>query len=127
MSQSRLVNKSFGSLSLGVVQDDVTTSKGTVTQDTSLVTSVTCNSEAGVITTVSATTAAGASETFTVNCNEVTTGSVVVVCVAGYAGSTGVPNLRMGNLASGSFTITVTNVHATAALNGVLKVSFLTV
>ena len=98
----------------------------TVTQAASVTTGVTINGSSGVITCFTSTQAAAAAApaTFTVTNPAVTPTSAVVASVAGYAGTTGTPQVRTNAIAAGSFDIIVTNVHPTAALNGVVKVAF---
>lgn len=96
---------------------------GTVTQTTSITTAVTLNKLCGSITTVSATTAAGAEDTFTVNNNQVTANDVVVVTQR-YSGA-GTPQVYVSNVANGSFNITISNLHASSALNAALTINFM--
>lgn len=97
-------------------------SGGSVTQTGSLTTGVTLHALTGRITTVSATTGAGAESTFTVTNSKVSSTDVVVV-TATYSG-TGTPMVFCSNVSSGSFNITITNLHATAALNASLNINF---
>lgn len=103
--------------------------KGTVTQATSITTGVTINTPAGVITTVSATTAAGATSTFTVTNAACLATSVVLASWAygGTLGTNGVPVVSINSVSAGSFTVNISNVDATNALSGTLKVYFLIV
>jgi hypothetical protein len=43
--------------------------------------------------------------------------------IDGYTG-TGTPIVRAGAVAAGSFTITITNIHASAALNAPITIGF---
>lgn len=106
--------------------DGVTFPKTTVTQLTSDVTTVIANESAGVITTFASTLAAGASSTFTVTNSVIATTSVVVAGIAGYTG-TGTPVVRVSSVSADAFTLTLTNAHASAALNAVVKISFIAV
>lgn len=106
--------------------DSISITKGTIEQDGTLTTAVTLNKNAGVITTESATTAAGASATFTVNNTQVSSTSVVVASICSYSGA-GIPVVRVGSVSDNSFTLTLTNVHDSAALNAALKISFVVV
>jgi len=94
-----------------------------VTQITSVSTAVRANAYEGVITTFALTTAAaGASTTFTINntkCQRITEIQVALQ----YAGA-GAPIVRIQDQARGSFSVTITNVHPTVALNAVAKVHF---
>jgi hypothetical protein len=80
-----------------------------VTQTGSGVTAVTANGQTGLITTVSLVLAAANAGTFTVNNTGTDADSVVRVnnCIAGT-----------------SFDIVVWNLHASNALNGILKIAF---
>jgi hypothetical protein len=96
---------------------------GTVTQATSITTGVTLNKQRGQITTVASTLAAGAEETFTVTNSEVDTADVVVACLAGYAGA-GTPIVWVSDINDGSFDITISNLHATNAVDDPYVINF---
>jgi hypothetical protein len=50
---------------------------------------------------------------------------VVIVNITNYSGTTGIPVVRVNNCIAGtSFDIVVWNLHATNALNGILKIAF---
>jgi len=102
-------------------------SKGAVTQETSITTAVSVNAASGVITTVSATTAANALSTFTVNNSAVAAGSIVIASIIDYSGSAGVPSIFVDDIASGSFKVTLGNGHGTNAFNGVFKIGFIVI
>lgn len=94
-----------------------------VTQATSISTGVTCNAYSGVITTVSQTVAAGAEAQFTVTCNKVVATDVVNVCIKTHTSAgTFIPAVTA--VAAGSFQITLTNLHASAAGDNVLVINF---
>jgi hypothetical protein len=94
-----------------------------VTQATSISTGVTCNAYTGVITTVSQTVAAGAEAQFTVTNNKVVATDVVNVCIKTHtSGGTFIPAVTA--VAAGSFQITLTNLHASAAGDNVLILNF---
>lgn len=95
---------------------------GAVTQITSASTGVTLSKTCGQITTVALTTAAAAEEAFVVTNTTVAASDVVVVSTT-YAGG-GTPLVSVKGVAAGSFTIVITNLHATAALDAVLVVNF---
>ena len=100
---------------------------GAVTQITSITTAVVLNNVAGVITTVSSTLAAVTTLVFTVTNSTVLASSAVVASVAGYSGTyttDGLPVINVEAIAAGSFVIRLMNVHATAALDGILDISF---
>lgn len=120
-----------------VFQDDVTikpkagkamsvnlgaSASGAVTQATSTTTGVTLNKRAGVITTFAGTLAGAAEETFIVTNSEVAVGDVVVVCI-GTSGGAGLPMAYVSAVAAGSFSITITNLSA-SALNAAYTINF---
>lgn len=95
---------------------------GQVTQATSVTTGVTLSKRSGMITTVSATTAAGSSFQFVVTNTLATTDSIIIP-TAYYAGA-GTPLVTAFRHAEGAFTIRVQNVHASAAFDAPLEISF---
>lgn len=101
--------------------------KVNVTQITSITTAVSvATTPSGRITTVTATTAAGSSDSFNVTTTTVSDANVFVT-LADYSGTfftNGVPIIYVTDLVSNSFTITITNIHATNALNGTLDIYF---
>lgn len=99
--------------------------KGTVTQSTSITTGVTLSNLNGVVTTVSSTLAADTEATFTVTNTKVTTTSNIMLTAVYPAASAGTPVVQVGAVANGSFTVVITNVNPTNALNAALKIGFL--
>lgn len=96
-----------------------------VTQATSTTTAVTANGGNGLITCFTSTLAAATTATFTVNNAAVDADSIVLVGITNYSGTTGTPLCRVNNCVAGtSFDIVVINAHASAALNGILKIGF---
>jgi hypothetical protein len=95
----------------------------TVTQDTSITTSVATSGHFGIITTVSSTLAAGAYTQFTMNNSLIGTDSYVRVTIAEYAGQ-GIPVVSVQTLLSKQSIIKIGNTHPTEALNNVLKIGF---
>lgn len=95
---------------------------GTVTQATSITTGVTLNKLTGQITTVASTLAAAAEATFTVTNSQVTAKDVVVLSTT-YAGA-GTAQCYCSKVAAGSFDITLTNLHASAAFDAALTINF---
>ncbi len=95
---------------------------GAVTQATSASTGVTLSKPCGQITTVALTTAAGAEEVFTVTNTTVAATDVVVVSCT-YAGA-GTVLVATKAVAAGSFDITITNLHASSALNAACVINF---
>lgn len=101
--------------------------KADVTQATNITTAVTADGYAGTITTVSSTLAANAAAVFTVNNTYVTASSIVLVSVEYAAASNGSPYARVCAKATGSFNIELVNVDASAALNAVVKISYVVI
>ncbi len=85
----------------------------------------TLNAPAGIITSESLTTAAGADYTLTLTNSFITATSAVLASVGNGTNTTGDPSLFSVTPAAGSATIIVRNGHATVALNGTLKISFI--
>lgn len=94
-----------------------------VTQITSITTGVTCHALSGVITTVSQTVAAGAEADIVVTNNKVAATDVIVACIKTHtsAGSFIVVPVTVAN---GSFTLRLSNLHASAAGDNVLVINF---
>lgn len=95
-----------------------------VTQATSITTGVTCNALTGVITTVSQTVAAGAEADFVVTNAQVAATDVVVACIKTHT-SAGTFAVTVAAVASGQFTLRLTNLHASAAGDNVLVINFM--
>lgn len=117
LAAGMLVNKSNGN-GLGYA----TGAGGAQTQASSASTAVTLNKHCGQITTVALTTAAAAEEAFVVNNTKVDANDVIVVNTT-YAGA-GKPVVFVTNVGANVFTINISNVHASAALDAVLVVNF---
>jgi hypothetical protein len=94
----------------------------TVTQITSAATGVTVAGLGGAITTVALTTAAAAEEVFEVTNTKVVATDVIALSTT-YAGG-GTPILSVKGVGAGVFTIVISNVHATAALDAVMVINF---
>jgi hypothetical protein len=116
---------------LAIAADNLNAQGGTtraVTQITSIATPVTINSSTGVITTVAATVAGQQTATFTVNNSAVGPLSTVSADIQGYSGTygtNGLPFVTVGNVAAGSFTITLANAHGANALSGTISIGFI--
>jgi hypothetical protein len=96
-----------------------------VTQLTSTSTPVTAQGEVGLITCFTSALAAATAVTFTVNNTGTDADSFVDVGICNYSGTTGFPTVRCNNCVAGvSFDVVITNVHASAALNGILVIGF---
>lgn len=120
----------FGNLPLFTppsISDGVQLRKEHVGQATSNTTAVTLNALTGVISTQAADAAAGVSASFTLNDSKIQADSIIQVAIIDYAGAyttNGLPIVAVDNIAAGSCDIVVSNAHSSAALSGVLKISF---
>lgn len=101
----------------------VTQGQTAVTQATSITTGVTCSAYSGVITTVSQTVAAGAEADIVVTNTKVAATDVVVACIKTHT-SAGTFVVGVATVAAGSFTLRLTNLHASAAGDNVLVINF---
>ncbi len=100
--------------------------KGTVTQLVDPSTAVVLNAAAGIVTMFTSTLAASGFQAFTVTNSYVGAGTIVLASVQDYSGTTGLPGVIVDNIAEGTFQIVLQN-GGSAALNGIVKVSFLVV
>lgn len=116
---------------VGAVQTDASVSVGTtltladggvVTQDTNTTNPVTLNTNSGQITTYAGSLAAGDEEAFTVNNSVVAVTDVPVVAIV--STGNGTASASVTAVGAGSFEITVTNLHASAAFNALHVISF---
>ena len=85
------------------------------------------NGDAGTVTSESLTTAAAATYTLTLGCPQVTPNSVVLASIYNGTNAAGDPVLGTVTPGTGVVTIVVTNRHASAALNGTIKIAVLVV
>jgi hypothetical protein len=102
----------------------VTQGQTAVTQITSISTGVTCSAYSGVITTVSQTVAAGAEADIVVTNTKVAATDVVLACIKTHT-SGGSFIVAVSTVAAGSFTLRLTNLHASAAGDNVLVINFI--
>lgn len=109
---TRAALQSFG----GLAADGTTTA-------TAVAGATTLNTTLGTVTTEGLTTAAAATYTLTLTNSTVGSASIVVASVD-QNGSTGLPVITSVTPGSGSVVIKVTNLHASAAFNAALKISF---
>jgi hypothetical protein len=86
----------------------------------------TSNKGNAVVTSESLTTAAAAIYTLTVTDSKIALTSIVMASVQLGTSTTGDPIVTQVTPAAGSVVIKVKNDHATAALNGTIKVSYIT-
>lgn len=87
----------------------------------------TLNKNAGVITSESLTTASGAEWTLTLTNSTIAAADQVYASVQNGTNTTAMPYITTVAPAAGSVVIKVRNGHASVALNGTVKVSFLVV
>lgn len=81
-------------------------------------------SRTGKITSESLSTAAGATYTLTITDTEIAAADIVMASVAMGTATTGQPAIMRITPAAGSVVIILQNLHASAALNGTIVVSF---
>ena len=86
----------------------------------------TLNKGAGVITSEALTTAAGATYTLTITDSAIAAADQVLASVQMGTATTGMPVVARVTPAAGSVVIIIQNIHASAALNGTIKVAFAT-
>lgn len=84
----------------------------------------TLNNRWGVVTSESLATAAGATYTLTVTDSQIAATDMVFASVAYGTSTTGSPAIMRVTPAAGSLVIVIQNIHASAALNGTIVVSF---
>lgn len=114
---------STGLATLGSVKIDTGTKTATATGGTTG--AATLNKNSGIITSPSLTTAAGATWVLTITNSAIAaTDQVYAQLATTSAGTPIITNVVPG---AGSVVITVTNIHATAALNNTVLISFLVV
>ena len=101
--------------------------KTSVTQTSTINTSVTSDTRIGVITTVNASITASSNETFTVNCSSCVTGDIVMLTIQDFSGSLGTDglgSLAASNITNGSFDISVISMHPTNTLSGTITIAY---
>lgn len=100
----------------GIVAKSATASAGAAT----------LNKQSGVITSEALTTAAGADYTLTLTNSDVQANDIAFASVQNGSNTAGDPGvLSVTSSTPGTLTIVVRNHHATAALNGTIKISYL--
>jgi hypothetical protein len=108
-----------GLATLGSVKVDTGTKTAAATAG-----AATLNKNAGVITSEALTTAAGATYTLTLTNSAIAAADQVLVTVGNGTNSAGQPNVTTVTPGAGSVVIVMQNIHASAALNGTIKFSF---
>lgn len=84
----------------------------------------TLNNRFGKVTSEALVTAAGATYTLTITNSAVKASDIAVASVAYGTSTTGMPTVCRVTPGAGSLVIIIQNVHASAALNGTIVVSF---
>ncbi|WP_267550372.1 hypothetical protein [Rhizobium rhizogenes] len=84
----------------------------------------TLNKGSGIVTSEALTTAAGATYTLTITDSTIVASDLVFASVQLGSATTGTPVITTTAVSANTITIVVQNVHASAALNGTIKVSF---
>ena len=85
----------------------------------------TLNKSAGVVTTEAISTAAAGVYTLTLTNNTIAAADQVFVSVNNGTNSAGSPQVQSVTPAAGSVVVVIRNAHLSAAFNGTLKVSFM--
>lgn len=96
----------------------------TTIQGTSVTTGVTQNATHGRIQSFAATTAAAGSFEFTLTNKNIREGAQLFPSLL-YAGTTGIPVIRVKSYGTGSCVIVVSNVHPSGALNAAVSFDYL--
>lgn len=109
-----------GALSSGSMQLDTGTKTATATAG-----AATLDKDAGVITSEALTTAAGAVYTLTLTNSSIAAADQVFASVQYGTATAGSPCVTRVTPGAGSVVILVQNVHASAALDGTIKIAFM--
>ena len=128
-------NMTIGATTPGALTGTTVTSTGLATDAslkvdtgtktaTAVAGAATLNKNAGVVTSEALTTAAGATYTLTVTDSAVAAADQVTASVQLGTATTGMPAVATVTPAAGSLVIIVQNIHASAALNGTIKIAF---
>lgn len=106
--------------SLSSLQLDIGTKTASATAG-----AATLNKDAGVITSEALTTAAGAQYTLTLTDSSIAAGDQVMASVQYGSSTTGTPAVMTVTPGAGQVVIVIQNLHATAVLNGTIRISFM--
>lgn len=109
-----------GLISGGALQVDTGTKTATATAG-----AATLAKDSGKITSEALTTAAGATYTLTLTNSAIAAADMVFASVALGTATTGMPVITRVTPGANSVVIVVQNIHASAALNGTIVISFL--
>lgn len=107
----------------GIVSDDGTKTVAAV--GTGATGTATLSKTSGKVTTGALTTAAAATHVLTLTNTKIAAGDIVLVTVGKGTATTGTPTVGDVTPGAGSVVITIQNIHASAAINGTLVVSYL--
>lgn len=91
---------------------------------TAIAGAATLNKPAGAVTSEALTTAAGADYVLTLTDSDIAAGDQVFASVKLGSATTGVPAVATVTESNGQVVIVIQNIHASAALNGTIKISF---
>ncbi|PZU22216.1 MAG: hypothetical protein DI589_12085 [Shinella sp.] len=121
--------KSLFGRSLGLSKDDhLVIANGTISVDNGTASATTgaatLNKVAGKVTSEALTTAAAATYTLTLTNSKIAASDLVFASVALGTATTGTPAVARVTPAAGSAVIVIQNIHASAALNGTIVVSY---
>ena len=118
MSQASKVTKHFGTLSV----DNLKLQTTHITQGTAITSGVTMTTDVASILTVSSSLATNGTTSFAVTHPTVSSNSIIFATINGYSGN-GNPRVHVNNIASGSFSLVLTNSSDTAPLSAALKLA----
>lgn len=113
-----LLNVTTGTINRLTVDNSATKTASAVTG------AATLNTGAGVITSEALTTGAGATYTLTLTNSVIAAADQVFASAQLGSATTGMPAITTVTPASGSAVIVAQNIHASAALNGTIKIAF---
>lgn len=114
----------------GVLESDLSIADGKQIQPdgataTAVAGAATLSKQCGVVTSEAITTAAGAAYTLTLTNTLIAATSILLVSFANGTNTQGTLELSLVTPGAGSATIVIRNTHASQALNGTIKISFL--
>jgi hypothetical protein len=124
-SKSAKLAYHFGTVTTdSVTTDNLYLDKGSVTQASSITTSVTLPKPVGLVRTVNSTLVTGGSVNFTGSHLSINTDSIIFASIGAYSGDAGHPSVRISSQTQGSCVFTLQNSHKDSALNGVVTIAY---
>jgi hypothetical protein len=108
----------------GVIGGGLTSVTKTATAVGTTTATATLNTRSGTITSAALTTAAAGTYVLTLTDNQIAAGDQVFAQAALGTSTTGTPVVTKTTVTANTAVITVTNIHASAALNGTITVAF---